>query len=82
MSAKPDRRQQNPPGIVSANNLYTVDELRARLRIGETAWRTLRRNGLPVCRVSGRAFVLGSDLLEHLATLRSTTPGANGPSTS
>lgn len=58
------------PGIIEPGRLYRADEARARLGLGDWAWRQLRRKGLPVIRTSGRAFVLGSDLIEHFSALK------------
>lgn len=58
-------KQHKARGFVAPTHLYTVDELRARLGFGAWAWRSLRRNGLRVHRIGGRAFVMGSDLIEH-----------------
>ena len=54
------------PGVISPSDLYTVEEARCRLRIGQWAWRQWRRDGLCVLRVSGRAFVTGRALIEYL----------------
>lgn len=63
----PDQDSDNHRiGLVDANHAYTLDELQARLGLGKAAWRTARREGLPVRRVGKRGFVLGSDVLEWL----------------
>lgn len=54
------------PGIISPVALYTADEARRRLGIGDWAWRQWRRDGLNVLRVSGRAFVTGRELIGFL----------------
>jgi hypothetical protein len=54
------------PGVIEPHALYTVEEARRRLRIGQWAWRRWRRDGLVVLRVSGRAFVSGRALIEFI----------------
>jgi hypothetical protein len=49
--------------VIEPQSLYTAEEARRRLRIGQWAWRQWRRDGLTVLRLSGRAFVCGSDLI-------------------
>ena len=52
------------PGIIPAGAILRVDEAKKRLQLGEWAWRRLRRDGLRIIRVGGRAFVLADDLIE------------------
>jgi hypothetical protein len=54
------------PGVIRADEMYLVDEARRRLRLGEWAWRQWRRDGLCVLRVSGRAFITGSAIIEFI----------------
>ena len=58
-----------PPGRIDANAVNTLQEFSRRTGCGERALRSLRRAGLPVRRVAGRCFVLGSDFLELLDTV-------------
>ncbi|MGC3967579.1 MAG: hypothetical protein QM775_09480 [Pirellulales bacterium] len=51
-------------GRIAAGELYTAAEAKRRLGLGDWAWRKLRRLGLSVIYVSGRAYVLGDDLIE------------------
>jgi hypothetical protein len=55
-------------GLVPPGALLTAEEAKRRLGIGDWAWRKMRRDGLRVLRVSGRAFVLTDDLIEFLRT--------------
>jgi hypothetical protein len=52
--------------MIEPHALYTVEEARRRLRLGAWAWRQWRRDGLSVLRVSGRAFIAGSELIEFI----------------
>ena len=61
-----------PPGVISGNELYRLDELLARLDLGEDGWRQLRRRGLEsaVVRIAGHAYVHGSDVAHFFRALR------------
>jgi len=51
-------------GVINADSLYTLEEIRARMGLGKHALRTARRDGLIVKRIGRRGFVRGSDVLE------------------
>ncbi len=48
-------------GFIRADELYTIKELQRRLGFRESAWRALKRKGLPCHQVGKRAFVFGQD---------------------
>jgi hypothetical protein len=52
------------PGLITADSLYTLEELGARLRLGKAALRQARRKGLKIRRIGRRAYVLGRDVIE------------------
>ena len=54
------------PGEVRADALYTLDEIRHRLGLGQAALRMARRAGLPVRTIGRRRFVLGKDLIQFV----------------
>lgn len=56
------------PGYIAPGHVYVADEVRSRLRIGAWAWRSMRRAGLRVRYVGGRAYVLGDDVIEFFKT--------------
>ena len=56
------------PGVVSADCLYTLDEVRDRLKLGQAAMRQARRAGLKVRKIGRRRYVLGRDLLAFVET--------------
>lgn len=58
--------------MISMHELYRVDEARARLGIGVHAWRQMHRQGLVVHYAGGRAYVCGSQIIEHLKKRTST----------
>lgn len=53
-------------GRISADELYTLEEIKARLGLGLAALRTARRRGLPVRKIGRRGYVLGRDLIAYL----------------
>ena len=57
------------PGVIEPGSLYLVDEVRRRLKLGDWAWRKMRRAGLPIVRQGKRAYVFGDDLLAFFATV-------------
>ena len=67
-STKAKRVALSAPGVIDPQCLYTAEEARRRLRLGEWAWRQMRRDGLIVLRVAGRAFVHGRDLISYVET--------------
>lgn len=50
-------------GEISADSMYTLSEIRARLGLGTYALREARRRGLPVRKIGRRSYVLGKDIL-------------------
>ena len=62
---------QEQAGVIQADCVYTLDEIRRRLRLGNWALRQAQRNGLPVRRVGRRGFVLGRDLIQYIASANS-----------
>lgn len=53
------------PGEIRSDALYTLDEIKQRMGLGQAALRTARRNGLAVKRIGRRGFVFGRDLIEY-----------------
>ena len=53
-------------GCISADQLYTLEEIRARLGLGLAALRTARRQGLKVRRIGRRGYVLGRDVMAYV----------------
>ena len=52
------------PGLITADSLYTMEELSARLRVCRKALLVARRKGLKVKRLGCRGYVLGRDVFE------------------
>jgi hypothetical protein len=55
-----------PIGFIEGNHLYTLEEIKTRLRLGKAAMRTARRRGLLVRRIGRRGYVLGKDLIQYV----------------
>lgn len=58
--------QTTSVGTILADELYTIDELKRRLGWGDHAWRTARREGLPVRRIGKRGYVSGRAVIEWI----------------
>lgn len=54
-------------GEISADGMYTLAEIRARLGLGTYALRKARRHGLPVRKIGRRSYILGKDILAFAA---------------
>lgn len=56
------------PGVINANELYILDEFKARMRLGSWAMRQARQgpDGLRVHKIGLRKYVKGSDVLAYL----------------
>lgn len=57
--------QHAAPGFIEADCLYTQSEVQARLKLGDAAIRSARKNGLKVGKIGSRNYILGKDLLDH-----------------
>jgi hypothetical protein len=53
-------------GRISADELYTLEEIQARLGLGTAALRTARRQGLTVRRIGRRGYLLGRDVMKFV----------------
>lgn len=60
--------EKNAPGFIDNSSMYTLDELQRRLGLGAFAWRTARREGLPVRAIGGRKYALGRDVIEWVGS--------------
>lgn len=61
-----DRVSNAVSGVIRADEIYTIDEFKRRLRIRDATLRAARRAGLSVRYVHGRAFVFGRDWIEYV----------------
>jgi len=59
-------RPATAPGEIDPRCIYTVGELKRRLRWGRVSWRKARRDGLRVLRAGRSRYVRGSDLIDYL----------------
>lgn len=55
------------PGVITSDSIYRLDEAQARLGLGKQAWRTARREGLPIRCVGRRRYVVGRDVINWIA---------------
>ncbi len=60
-------------GCIAADQLYALEEIRARLGLGVAALRTARRQGLKVRRIGRRGYLLGRDVMEYVERAGATT---------
>jgi len=65
------------PGVISAEDLYTLDELKARLRWTDSSLRSARRHGLQLLGFGKRRFAAGSEVLRFLHSQSTTQPYKN-----
>lgn len=52
-----------PPGVIPPGALLTAVEAKRRLRLGDWAWRRMRRAGLPVVYIGNKSYILSDDLV-------------------
>lgn len=55
------------PGVISEHELYTREELSRRLGLGSAALRSMRREGIPLVRKSGRLYFVGRHVIAWFA---------------
>lgn len=54
------------PGVISMDEIYTLDEARRRLRWSDSALRAARRSGLRLWTCGRRKYVSGQELARFL----------------
>ncbi len=59
------------PGVVEPGRLYLCSEVRSRLRLGDHAFRSMRRAGLRVIYSGNQAYLLGDDVIAYFRNLQS-----------
>jgi mannose-6-phosphate isomerase-like protein (cupin superfamily) len=58
-----------PPGFIIPEALYTREEAKARLRMGDQAWADFRRKGAKAVRFGRRDYVLGAWIIEAMTKI-------------
>jgi len=58
------RNDYSKPGEINVDSLYTLEEVRDRLRLGQKSMRAAQRQGLKVGRIGRRGYVLGRDFID------------------
>jgi hypothetical protein len=66
------------PGVVRADELYTLDELKRRLGVEVYALRQMKRAGLRVVQFGRRSYVLGRSVLEFFEGVESNGSAGQG----
>lgn len=54
------------PGVIRADEVYRLDEVRRRLGLNDDALRAARRAGLKARKIGRRKFYIGSELIEYV----------------
>jgi hypothetical protein len=54
------------PGLVEPGCVYTLDEIKSRMKLGTAALRAARRAGLKVRYIGRRGYVMGSDIIRFI----------------
>ena len=57
-----------PPEVLEAGAIYSSREFKSRLRIGEAAWRKMKKEGLKVYPISKTVMVRTEDFVDFLMT--------------
>ena len=60
------RARPRKPGVIRADESYTLAEFEERNRMGKAARRTAVRDGLIIRRVGRQSYILGRDWLAYL----------------
>ncbi|QEG35269.1 hypothetical protein [Bythopirellula goksoeyrii] len=54
-------------GVIHADAVYTLEEVKKRMRLGAAALRTARRHGLKVHRVGSRNYIIGKEFIDYIS---------------
>jgi hypothetical protein len=65
-------------GVIEPGVLYLAEGARRRLRMGASAWRSVRRAGLQIVYVARNAYVFGDDLIAFFRRVQSSRLSAGG----
>ncbi len=67
MTATAERpKSKQFPGVVREDEVYTLGEIKSRLKLGNWAIRRAQRLGLKTCKIGLRKYVVGRDVIEYL----------------
>jgi hypothetical protein len=58
------------PGVISLQEIYTIEEAKARLRWTDSALRAAKRRGLRLLACGKRRYVSGQEVLRFLESLQ------------
>lgn len=66
-AGRPPKEITTPtPGVISAHELYDLQEFCSRMKWGRHAWRSARDAGLPVKLLANRRYIVGAAFLDWL----------------
>jgi hypothetical protein len=68
--AKDGSAGTNPPGVISAVEIYTIEEAKARLGWTDSALRAAKRRGLQLLACGKRRYVAGEEIVRFLKSLQ------------
>jgi hypothetical protein len=79
MQFEPKAVRRRAPGVIRADESYSLREFLRRIDCGDSVWRTIRRK-IKLRRIGQKIFVLGADWLDYLASVGAEETDENNPS--
>jgi hypothetical protein len=85
-STSPASREANPaptakpPGVISVDEIYTVEEAKARLGWSDSALRAAKRRGLRLLACGKWRYVSGEEIRRFLLSLNPSSDSGQGSS--
>lgn len=76
MTDRTAEKHERTPGVIRADEAYSVVELRRRARLGDHLWRQVRRD-LPIVTIGRRQYIIGSDFIDWLREQRQKEAAAS-----
>lgn len=76
------RKADENEGVIRDNEGYTLEALKRRLDLSDSAWWALASKGFPQKQIGKRKLILGKDALDFLATLPNVESDAEAPADS
>jgi hypothetical protein len=64
------------PGVISQWEIYSLDEVKGRLRWTDSALRAARRKGLNVLKCGKRTYISGQEIARFLSSISTGTAAA------
>lgn len=76
MKGRTTEKHERAPGVIRADEAYSVGELRRRAGLGQYTWRQVRRE-LPIVNIGRKQFIIGGDFIEWLRTQKQEKAAAS-----